>query len=214
MRDFGLAQTVLLFCVLFSCRVFASDHLEKGITHLQQDHLEEAKLFFEQRLQANAQDAAANYYLGRVCYRLGLLDQATDHCRKAVEIDEDVAEYHFWLGKALGRKADGSDVIQKAWLAPKVLAEFKGTTELDPSHIEGHIAAAYFHLAAPAILGGGIDKARNEAETLVRLGAREGQVILIEIDEKEGKIDSAEKKYKAFEAGFDPASDDHEFFDR
>jgi tetratricopeptide (TPR) repeat protein len=192
----------------------ADGHLDKGIRLLQDGHLEEARLFFEERTREDRQDAEALHYLCRIFFRLRKYDHAIDCCQRAVDMSKDVAEYHFWLGKAMGMKARDAGILQQARLARRIIGEFQKTIELDPSHIGGHVAAANFYLRAPPFMGGGIEKAKKEAKTLMSLDLREGRNILIRIHEKEGHYHLAEREYEKLERHYADSQNNHNFYNR
>ena len=60
-------------------------------------------------------------------------DKAVEYLERAVELDEEKADYHFWLANALGKEARRSNVFKQAWLARRILKEFERTIELDPT---------------------------------------------------------------------------------
>ena len=61
--------------------------------------------------------------------QLGSRDSA---CEKAVSLQPNNGEYHLWLGRTYGEKADASSFIHAAGLAKKVRNEFERAVQLDP----------------------------------------------------------------------------------
>jgi len=205
---------IVLVVVLLVCTLFADDTLNAGKKLLQQGKFRQAEVFFKQRVREHENNAAANYYLGRTYLMLGNYDRAADYCEKAVELADSVAEYHFWLANALGQKAQNSNVFKQAWLAPKIIKEFERTVQLDPKHVGGHVGCANFYLMAPAIMGGGLDKARKEADILMKLDEMKGRLLKISIYEKEGKSALAEQEYEAVEQALNDSTPNYNFYNQ
>ena len=141
----------------------------------------EGKILLEQFLATHQHDAQAHYYLGRIYLELNDYDKAIEHCRTAVDIQANKAEYYFCLGLSYGKKAQHASFLAKAFLAPKIKGFFEKTVLLDPHHVQGRVGLANFYLQAPAVLGGNIDKAYEQAMILLKLNAEKGQRLLEKI---------------------------------
>src|SRR5271154_4098178 len=122
----------------------------------------------EQQLQT-APTAEAYNQLCRAHFELGAWDAGIPACEKAVSLAPDNGLYHLWLGRIYGEKADHSGFLKAAGLAGKVRTEFERAVELSPKSWEARADLAEFYLEAPGIVGGGKDKARAQAESLVPL---------------------------------------------
>src|SRR3954469_8640394 len=61
---------------------------------------DEARKEAEALAQHNDNDAAAHYCVGRIAYAQGQSGKAVDWIEKAIDRDQNVAEYHLWLGNA------------------------------------------------------------------------------------------------------------------
>jgi tetratricopeptide (TPR) repeat protein len=210
-----LVRTMLILALaslIYVCPLQAGSNLDKGTQYLKNEEYEKAKEFFVEKVRGNKRDGAANHYLGRTYLLLGDHDKAIDYCKRAVEIDDVIADYHYWLGQALGMKAQNSNVITQALLAPKILREFERTVEIDSTHVGGHVGAANFYLQAPSFMGGDIGKAYKEAEILLKLDERQGRLILIGIYERENKLDLAEEAYEDYDRSFNDSTDNDGFY--
>ena len=203
---------VITGLILFNSAIYADDHLEKGIQQFHERKLEQAKSFFEDVLDENEQDAEAWYWLGRTNLGLRDHDEALDCFDEAIDLDENNAEYHFQRGNALGIKTQNSMVIKQAWLAPKVLKAFEKAIELDPTHIGGHVGAANFYLQAPGIMGGDLEKAKEQAKILLELDEFQGRMLLIAIYQKEDKVDLAEKEFENFDLAHIDSTGNYGFY--
>ena len=129
----------------------------------------------------------------------GNFDKAIEHCEKATELNDDVAEYHYWLGQALGMKAMDSNVFKQAWLAPQIRDEFEKTVALDSTHIQGRIQLMNYYIQAPSFMGGDIDKAMEQAKIVKKQDKFNGALSLARIYATQDKIDLALAEYRQLE---------------
>ena len=100
--------------------------------------------------------------LCRAHFELEAWDAAIPACEKAVSLAPDNGLYRLWLGRAYGEKADRSNFFKAAGLAGKLRTEFERSVELAPDNWQARTDLAEFYLEAPAIVGGGKDKARAQ----------------------------------------------------
>jgi len=186
--------------------------MQNGISLQKNKKYEAAEKVFQSILSDNDTSAAANYYLARIKYIQKDFDAASDYAERAVELNPQKANYHFWYANALGAVAQDANVFKQAWLAPKILDQFKKTIELDSTHIGGHVGAGNFYVMAPGIMGGDIDKARDEAQALIRLGSERGRWLLLAIAQKEGDFEHADKQYELLDKSFNDSTGNPGFY--
>ena len=150
----------------------------------------EAKAAFEGRLTANAGDASAMYYLGRIADAENRNDDAIRWFERAVKREPGSALYHFWLGSAVGEEAQNASKIRQPFLARKVKSEFEKAVQLDPKMVEPRMGLVDFYSIAPGVMGGSMDKAREQAAELVKLHPMRGHLAYARIAMRE-KNDTA-----------------------
>lgn len=92
--------------------------------------------------------------------------RAAELFEKAIALEPGNPRYHFLLGSAYGRMARNANVFKQASLATKTKAAFERAVQLDPRYTEAHFALIQYYLLAPAIMGGGDDKALAQAATI------------------------------------------------
>ncbi len=135
--------------------------------------------------------------LCRAYFALEDWDRAASACEKAVELAPNNSNYHLWLGRTYGEKADASSFFTAAGLAKKVRTEFERAVELDPKNVDAQTDLAEFYLEAPGIVGGGQDKARAQAAKLAVLDGAKAHWINGRMAERKKDFATAEQEYRA-----------------
>ncbi|MDZ7291058.1 MAG: tetratricopeptide repeat protein [candidate division KSB1 bacterium] len=194
---------VLLILCGFSTLCAASDSdIAQGIRLFQARKFDEAKNFFSDFIKTHPQDARAAYYLGRVSLVDNDFDAAIEWFERALEIEKDSALCHLWLGRAYGRKAMSANIIKKASLAKKVLAEFEQAVRLAPDNLEARFALLQYYIMAPGIMGGSKGKAREQAQEIKTYNLLQGHIAFGMIYESEKQYDQAQAEYQNAIAAF------------
>ena len=142
-------------------------------------------------------DAASYNFLCRAYFAVSNWDRAISACEKAVTLAPNNSEYHLWLGRTYGEKADATSFFTAAGLAKKVRTEFERAVALDPKNAIGRTDLAEFYLEAPGIVGGGQDKARAQAEALSKLDPVKAHWVNGRLAEKNKDTPRAEREYRA-----------------
>jgi tetratricopeptide (TPR) repeat protein len=94
-----------------------------------------------------------------------LADAALSECDAAVQNGlGGSSSAQDWLGRACGQKAQNAGPITGYRLARRVQAAFERSVELDPKNDEAVDDLGEYYIAAPMIVGGGVDKAEALAE--------------------------------------------------
>jgi tetratricopeptide (TPR) repeat protein len=149
------------------------------------------------RISSAPNDAASFNFLCRAYFAVNNWDRAISACEKAVALEPNNSEYHLWLGRAYGEKADAANFFTAAGLAKKVRTEFERSVALDPNSAVARTDLAEFYLEAPGIVGGGQDKARAQADALLKLSPAKAHWVIGRIAEKNRDTTGAEKAYRA-----------------
>jgi tetratricopeptide (TPR) repeat protein len=148
-------------------------------------------------VKTNPNDAQAWNLLSRAYLSVQQWDAAISASQKAVSLGPSVSAYHLWLGRAYGHKAEHSSWLTAISLAKKVHNEFELAVRLQPSSVEAQADLAEFYLDAPSFLGGGRDKAEQQASRLASLNAPTSHWIKAQLAEKDKHNDDAEREYRA-----------------
>jgi tetratricopeptide (TPR) repeat protein len=142
-------------------------------------------------------DAESQNLLCRAYFMLEQWDRGVPACEHAVELDSQNSLYELWLGRIYGEKADRVGFLSAAPLAKKVRGAFERAVELDPKNWEARTDLAEFYLEAPGIVGGGKNKARQQADAIMLLNPAMSHWVAARIAEKEKDQASAEQEYRA-----------------
>jgi tetratricopeptide (TPR) repeat protein len=189
---YGLLSLLSLQSVLF-----AQVDLDKGRELFKNRKYSEARTIFEKITSESENHAEANYYLGWICLRSeNNPEKAIDYLEKAIEANNSNAKYHLLLSNALGSKAMQSNMLKQAFLAPKIKKEMEKAVELDPNYVEARAALTQLYVMLPGIMGGSIEKAKGQAEALVKLDAYRGFIAYALIYDHEEDWQAADEYYK------------------
>jgi tetratricopeptide (TPR) repeat protein len=159
--------------------------------------VDEAIAALHGQINSSPNDAVAHNLLCRAYFSLGDWDRGISDCEKAVSLAPDNSKFHLWLGRIYGEKADKASFMAAAGLARRVAREFEAAVHLNPSDIEARTDLAEFYLEAPGIVGGGRDKAEQQATTLRELDPAKAHWLNARIAEKKKEFPEAEKEYRA-----------------
>ncbi len=159
--------------------------------------VDEALGILQDRLRQSPNDAEAHFLLMRAYFALQQWDRAVDQGEKAVALAPNNSAYHLWLGRSYGEKADHATWVTAISVAKKSRVELERAVQLKPNDVAARTDLAEFYAAAPGILGGGKDKALEQAEAVRKLGD-EAQAHWIEARVAEGSKDyaAAEQHFK------------------
>jgi tetratricopeptide (TPR) repeat protein len=149
------------------------------------------------QIQQSGASARAYYLLCRAYYMLGDWDRGIDACEQASKLDPQVGLYHLWLGRAYGEKADRSNMFSASRLAKKVRESFERAVELDPTNWKARADLAEFYVEAPGVMGGGKEKALQEAVTIAPLNPAMAHWVAAQVAEKDKDPVTAEREYRA-----------------
>ena len=150
----------------------------------------------QQRVGSSPKDADSYNLLCRAYYSIQDWDRAISTGEKAVSLAPDKSNYYLWLGRAYGEKADASSFFSAAALAKKVRVSFERAVELDGSNVQARSDLAEFYMEAPGIMGGGQDKARAQANALLKIAPAKGHWVLGRLAEKNKDNGTAEREFK------------------
>ncbi len=163
---------------------------------MSEGRVDDAILVLQNGLNTAPNDAGAHNLLCRAHFTLGNWDRGISACEKAVSLEADNSQYHLWLGRIYGEKADRANFLSAAGLAKKVRTELEAAVSLDPNNAAARIDLAEFYIEAPGIVGGGKDKAEAQAEKLAALDPVKAGWVKGRLAEKKKDLAAAELAYR------------------
>ena len=134
--------------------------------------------------------------LSRAYYATERWDDAVKCGERAVTLRPDDAHYHLWLAREYGEKAASSNPLTAAAVARKAKNEFERAVQLDPSSVEARLDLAQYYTEGPTIMGGGLDKARDQAAQMAKRNSAKSHLVLARIAEKEKQFPEAENQLR------------------
>lgn len=197
MKSFFI-QTLSLF-ILYSCTIYCQGNLSEANRLFKERKYAESRAILQKILDKNKNEAEAFYLLSKIYYHENNIDEAEEYAENAVDINENNAEFHYWLGVCYGRDSQNASIFRRPFLASKTKNEFLKAIRLNPNHIEAHSGLGQFYLIAPGIMGGDVDKAIEQAKILVKLDEIKGRLLFIQIYNDQDKTEKVADEYKALE---------------
>lgn len=207
-----VARRILLFALLVGAMGIARADVPPGqlldavrgdLTNGNADH---GLLALDQVLAQDPHNAEAHNLRCRIYLQEQRWSEAIKSCQMAVKLVPDNSNYHLWLARALGEKADRVSFITAFKMAKQIHVEFETAAKLDPHNASALSDLGEFYTDAPGIVGGGIDKAENVAQQLDAFAPDRAHYIRARIAENQKDYARAEEEYKAaIAAAKDPA---------
>lgn len=170
--------------------------LEQANSALQAGEADKALVLLKSIPRNDADMAEANNLECRVLFTLEHWDAAAEACQQAVNLDGQNSNYHMWLGRALGDKANRASFLSAFSLGKRVRAEFEEAVRLNPRNAEALSDLGEFYRAAPGIVGGGLSKAEGVAAELERVDPARAHELRGRIAEERKDLGTAEREYK------------------
>jgi len=136
-------------------------------------------------------DAALHLDLGREALARHDPVAAVRELEQAVALAPDSAEAHTALGDAYGRSAEKAGLFGKFGLARKCVAEYQRAVALDPDNVAIHERLFTYYSRAPALVGGGPERATAEAAAIAKLDPARGHLAYATLDFADAKYDLA-----------------------
>jgi len=145
---------------------------------------------------AQAADTSSVFIPVKEALKAEKWDAAVEAGEKAVKELPESSEAHLWLGRSYGQKAIKASIFSQMGLARKCKGEFEKAVALDPSSVDARYDLLSFHVNAPGIAGGSLEKAREQAVEIARLDPVRGHIAAGSIFSSEKKWPEAETEYR------------------
>ncbi len=140
------------------------------------------------------EDRMLRFWLGKTYFRLRKWDESLRELEKAVRLEPGNSNFHLWLGRALGRKAQHMPALTAFTTARRVGREFEAAVRFAPDNMEARMDLMEFYLEAPGIVGGGKEKAQEQVKSIAAVDRRLGYLAQARFYSNEKKWDLALKE--------------------
>ncbi len=192
---FGITLAFILSATISIAQTF-----DNGVQKFDNGDYATANQTFEELLNSDRNNSEIHFYLGRIDFEYEKFKDAIKHFENAADLDSDNSKYHMWLGHSFGRQAQEASLLKQGGLARKSRRNYEKSIELNPTNIEARESIMEFYLQAPKFVGGGRDKAENEAKEIEHLNTEAGISAWGRVYSYYEEYDSAEKHFiKAIE---------------
>jgi tetratricopeptide (TPR) repeat protein len=201
------ARLILLLVAILACEAPLLADDGQAETLLKQGRVDEAAIMLGQVLANQPDNARAHQLLCRVYYAQDMADAAVHECEQATQNDPSDSDSELWLGRAYGLKASQVNMFSAFAVAKKVHTAFEHAVKLNPNNVQAMSDLSQFYVAAPGIVGGGVDKAQALVFQIMPRSAAKAHRVLAMIAKKKNDVATAEAEYKsAIAAGKTPES--------
>jgi tetratricopeptide (TPR) repeat protein len=174
MRPFTL---LLLTATIAATHAAVSPTQSENVRSLLRDHkVGAAESAANALVAAHPGEAEAHALRGSVCVAKGDPDGAVEACERAVQLAPASGEYRRQLGDAYGFAAQKAGMFSKMGWAKKCRLAYEKSVELEPGNLEARSSLMGFYQMAPGMMGGGIDKATEQAAAIRKLDATRGRI--------------------------------------
>src|SRR5258708_3077280 len=193
----GTSVFLVLIAAIATATAFPQQNAQQDAAQLiQTGRPDEALAALRLRVQANPADAQAYNLMCRAYFQMDRWDDAIHAGEKSVSLKPDNSEYHQWLGRSYGRKAEAAGPVGALVLVRKLKNEFERAVALDAENLSARADLAEFYTEAPSMMGGDKTKARQLAAYVAQRNPAMGHLMLARIEEKHNKA-TAEAEFKA-----------------
>jgi len=191
-----ITRTFLIVLLTFISALTASAESAKEL--IAAGRVDEAIAELNGHLSTAPTDAESSNLLCRAYYALEDWERAESTCKKAVALDPDNSRFHLWLGRVYGERADRANVLAAGVLAEKARGEFERAVQLNPNDVDARLDLAEFYVLAPRILGGGEQKAREQARSIATVDPGREHWVYARIAEQKKDAATAEREYRQY----------------
>lgn len=178
----GVFRVFVFLCplVLASAR---TPEWERASSLIQKQNYQQAVTILQ---QAPAQDPENLQLLGEAWIGLREFKKAVEVLEKAASIAPKSSSIQLWLGRAWGRRAEANKLMAFTW-ARNAKNAFERAVALDAKNRDALDDLFEYYVEAPAIVGGGLDKAEDVAKQIAAIDPAKGQRAMDRIAKARGQ---------------------------
>ena len=172
---------ILLLAVLSLTRANAASDLETAVEHFKARRFVEAHAHFAELAVKEPKNPDVAYYLGVLALRRGEPAEAVRALERSVALNPASARAFNALGDAYGLSAQKAGLFSKLGLAKQCLTSYEQAVKLAPEVVDYRLSLLAYYAQAPALAGGGREKALGAAKEIQRLDPLRGGLSLINL---------------------------------
>ena len=194
-----MKKSLHLIILLSPFALFAQDEaLNHGKALLEKEDYAGAEVFFKEFVTKDQTNDQAYYYLARSAYFSENYDDAEKNLKKAIELNNDNADYFLLLGNVYLQRLQNSSFFEKGILSGKVLDNYKKAVKTDPENIEARLSLASYYINAPSIGGGSASKAREQIEIIRKDHPEQALMLMAQVYIQEENYDLAIEEFHKY----------------
>ncbi|MDP7592434.1 MAG: hypothetical protein QF552_07015 [Litorilituus sp.] len=129
----------------------------------------------------------------RILFRENRIEESYDLLEQLIAEQKDNADAHYYFGRSAVVMAQQVSLFSKLSYANSGLEAWQQALSLNPEHIKTLEGIIGFHIGAPSIAGGDIEKALSYSQILVKLDPEKGYANLARVYWQKEQHDLAEK---------------------
>ena len=188
---------VLILCFCFPKGMSSQPVLSKAQGYFDTQNYDQVILILEPLTdQLTVNNYKAIELLGDAYSYTEQWDAAIIQYENLVDLQPDIANYHYKYGGALAMKALSVNKLMAIPLILDAKSEFIRASELDQNHIETNWALVKIYMELPGVLGGSTTKALTYANHLEALSQVDGYLAKGYLYEKDADFELAELFFK------------------
>ncbi len=158
-------------------QIFSQDYSEIHSLLFKKKKYSEANTLIDNKLRYQPDDDSALFYKGVILFYQKKFEDAVTFFEKCVNANKKCAQYHLWLGKALGQSAKRGGIFAQIGSVGRIKGSFEKAIELDPKSFEARYMLVAFHLQAPGIAGGSQDVAVQQAVDYEKINEIDAKIL-------------------------------------
>ena len=135
----------------------------------------EAEVILQKITVTEPDNAEAWHFLGQTYLARNDAEKAVAALEKAATLAPENSEYQRFFGDACGLSAMKAGLFSKPGWAKKCKAAYDKAVELDPKNVAARYSAMEYCRQAPGFMGGGMDKAYEQASEIKKLNLTLGR---------------------------------------
>jgi len=174
----------------------AESDTEKAARFIKTRRYPEAQQLLDRAAQADPRDAEVQALLGELQVVARQPKKALVFFDKAAQLQPGKARYQVLRGSALGMQAQQGNFLKAMTLVGDIRGAFEKAVQLEPKNRNARGAMFEFYFQAPAVAGGGLDRAKAFAEQTVALDPAFGYYLLGMVKEKQKDPGAAQAEYR------------------